>query len=107
MEAPGRDKLEATRCATYLKALADPQRLRIVQCLQSGPMTVSDIAALLEIDLANASHHLRLMRAAELLSSQRDGKHIYYSLSADISRNPGGGPPSLDFGCCRIELSGD
>ncbi len=48
-------------CATYLKALGDPVRLQIVGALQSGPMSVSDLVLLLELEMANVSHHLRVL----------------------------------------------
>lgn len=96
--------INPSECAKYLKALADPIRLRIVQCLLAGPMSVSDIAVLLEIDIANASHHLRVMHHAEVVTTQRDGKYIYYSLDPSIFHNRGKQAGKLDFGCCRIEL---
>jgi len=99
------DHLDSSRCARLMKALSEPARLRMVECLQSGPKSVSDIALLLEIDVPNASHHLRTMFNAGLVTTQREGKYIYYSLAPEVFH----GQPSrkggvLDFGCCRIEL---
>ncbi len=102
------DKLDSTPCPAFIKALSDPLRMRIMQCLPAGPMTVSDIAAVLEIDLANAFPRLRVMRSARLLASERSGKHNYYSLLPEIlQKHRGNKSNALDFGCCRIELTGD
>lgn len=93
---------DAIECANYLKALADPIRLQIVRALQSGPMSVSDLAALLEMEMANVSHHLRVMYHADLVVTERDGKFIYYYLNKEFMRSAAA--KSLDFGCCKIDL---
>jgi DNA-binding transcriptional ArsR family regulator len=96
---------EPTRCAKYLKALADPVRLRIVESLRAGEMSVTDIATLLEIDIANVSHHLRVLHHADVVTTKREGKFIYYSLDPTIFAKTGrGSGDKLDFGCCRVEL---
>lgn len=99
------DPQDAVRCAGYLKALADPVRLQMVRALQASDMSVSDLALLLEIDLANASHHLRVLYNAGLVKTQREGKFIYYSLTEhfNAARSHSGGP-ALDFGCCQLDL---
>ena len=94
---------DAAACAAYLKALADPIRLRIVRALQSGPMSVSDLALLMELEIANVSHHLRVMYHANLVTTQRDGKYIYYHLNQEFLKSRSLSQ-SLDFGCCRIDL---
>jgi len=99
------EDIEPDRCAALLKALADPTRLRIVEALCDGPKNVSDVATLLEIDLANVSHHLRALRSAGLVHTEREGKFVYYSLDASVIGSHGNlHPDRLDFGCCRIEL---
>jgi ArsR family transcriptional regulator, nickel/cobalt-responsive transcriptional repressor len=103
-----RDRLQSRECARYLKALADPDRLRIIQCLQTGPKNVSELSALLEQELANVSHHLGVLRHAGVVQDERHGKFVVYSLHPDIFRPSEGGqaPDSLDLGCCRIDLTG-
>ena len=92
-------------CATYLKALGDPVRLQIVRALQSGPMSVSDLALLFELEMANVSHHLRVLFHADIVTTERDGKFIYYGLNTDFLTSRAVGK-SLDFGCCKIDLRG-
>ena len=94
---------DASECAVYLKALGDPVRLQIVQALQAGPLSVTDLSLLLELEMANISHHLRVLFHADLVSTQRDGRHIYYQLNCQFQKKPRSGN-SLDFGCCRIDL---
>jgi DNA-binding transcriptional ArsR family regulator len=102
-----RDELNADECSRRLKALADPERLRIVQCLQQGEMSVGDVALALEVELANISHHLGVLRNAGLVQDRREGKYIYYSLHPDVFRAGGKSkrPAVLDLGCCKLELS--
>jgi DNA-binding transcriptional ArsR family regulator len=102
------DRLESRACARYLKALADPERLKIVQCLQSGPKNVGEISALLRQELANVSHHLGVLRHAGLVQDEKHGKYVVYSLHPDVFRPKEAGKTAdvLDLGCCRLELNG-
>jgi ArsR family transcriptional regulator len=96
-----RDELQSDTCARALKALADPERLKIVQCLKDGPKNVSELSELLGRELVNVSHHLGVLRNAKLVLDERQGKYIVYSLHPDVFK-PGG--DRLDLGCCRLEL---
>ncbi len=90
-------------CAVYLKALGDPVRLRVVRALRAGTLSVTDIALLLEIDISNVSHHLRVLFHAGIVTTTREGKFIYYSLNSEFLNNRSA-KKSLDFGCCQIDL---
>lgn len=72
-------KLE--QAAECLKTLAHPHRLRMIQMLLRGKYTVGELAEACEIPSHMASEHLRLMQRCQLLSSQRDGRCIYYSIA--------------------------
>jgi DNA-binding transcriptional ArsR family regulator len=88
-----------------LAALADPARLRIIQCLERGPRSVGEVRQALGSPLANISHHLQQLRHAGLVRPQRRGRHIIYSLTPSLFRPPAGDTPAtLDFGSCRVEL---
>jgi DNA-binding transcriptional ArsR family regulator len=91
------------QCAEYLRALADPIRLKIIRSLQSGALTVTDIGLLLELEITRVSHHLRVLFHADLVATERDGKFIYYRLNRQFLKRAGVNP-SLDFGCCKIDL---
>ncbi|PQO46012.1 ArsR family transcriptional regulator [Blastopirellula marina] len=89
-------------CASYLKALADPHRLQIIRALQQGAMSVSDIALLLELEIANASHHLRVLYHAQIVTTHKEGKFVYYDLNPAFLKSKAAS--SFDFGCCKFDL---
>lgn len=94
------------RCATRLKALADPDRLRIVNCLFAGPKNVSEIASELGEELVKVSHHLGVLRHANVVQTQKQGKYVVYRLDPEIAHQTTGDTKTLDLGCCRLELPG-
>lgn len=63
------------------KALAAPKRLELLDLLAQGPRTVEALADQAAISLANASQHLRILRAACLVDSQKMGLHVEYRLA--------------------------
>lgn len=67
--------------AQFLKALAHPRRLEIIHLLRDQELCVSDIYEMLDLPQANISQHLMVLRDAEILSSRRDGKQIFYKLA--------------------------
>lgn len=76
---PGDDLLEDARI--LFGALADRSRLKILYALSRGEeLCVCDVAALLEIKIATASHHLRKLRDLKILKYRNDGKLVYYSI---------------------------
>ncbi len=71
-----------TMAAECLKALAHPHRLQIVQLLLSGKrLSVNEIAQACELNQPTTSDHLRLMQRCGFLSSQRDGRTVYYEIA--------------------------
>jgi DNA-binding transcriptional ArsR family regulator len=95
------ESLQPDRCARLLKALADPERLRIIDCLRQGPRNVSDIAALLQGEVVNISHHLGVLRHAGLVLDEKRGRFVEYRLHPDILAPSG---EHLNLGCCRLEI---
>ncbi len=101
-----RDRLQSSKCARFLKALADPDRLKLVQALQTGPKTVTELSLLLEKELANVSHHLRVMAHGGLVETEKDGKFVIYRLHPDVfHKDPENQSDVFDLGCCRLELN--
>jgi DNA-binding transcriptional ArsR family regulator len=90
-------------CAGFLKALGDSNRLKIIRALKSSPLTVTDLSLLLDSEMANVSHHLRVLFHAGLVTTQRDGKFIYYQINHEVVRNKSVAN-ALDLGCCRLEM---
>lgn len=100
-----RDQLKSRQCSKFLKALSDPERLRIVQCLQSGALTVGEIAQQVGSPIANVSHHLKQLRIAGLIAGKKKGRWVIYSLAGKVFNPQSSSPLNvLDFGCCRLEL---
>ena len=63
------------------KAFANSSRLRILDLLAKGERTVSDLQGGLGITTANVSQHLAILKAAGVVSTRREGKQIYCSLT--------------------------
>lgn len=100
------DHLQSTECSRYLKALAAPERLKIVQILMRGPKNVTELTALLGLEFVNVSHHLSVLRHANMVVDEKQGKFVVYSLHPDVlakRRTDGHGKQMLDLGCCRLE----
>lgn len=66
-------------------ALADPNRQKILKCLKKSELPVSEIAKDLDITLATLSHHLDILRRADLVSSHREGRQIFYELNLSVA----------------------
>lgn len=69
------------QAAECLKTLAHPCRLRMVQMLLLGEYTVGELAEACDIPSHMASEHLGRMRDRGLLSSERRGREMYYSIA--------------------------
>jgi ArsR family transcriptional regulator len=100
------EQLQPERCARLLRAVADPERLRIIACLRAGPKHVSDLAAALGAEVVNVSHHLGVLRQAGLVQDEKQGRFVLYRLHPHVFQPTAGseGGDCLDFGCCRIEI---
>jgi len=66
------------RAAECLKVLAHPHRLRMIQMLMAGRYTVGELAEACELPTAMASEHLRLMQRCGFMSSEKEGRKVYY-----------------------------
>lgn len=66
------------------KALADPTRREILRMLNEKSLSAGDIAKAFEISKPSLSHHLNILKNAELVSAERDGQHIIYSINTSV-----------------------
>src|SRR5687767_15483709 len=82
----------------YLRALGEPERLRIVQCLRTGPKSVSEVCRELGSPMPNVSHHLGALKEAGIVTASKRGRHVIYQLQHVVAGH------ALDFGRFRIEL---
>lgn len=73
--------------AALLKAIADPYRLTMLATLAraTDEVCVCDFTDALPLNQPTVSHHLRILREAELVTSVRRGTWVYYRIAADAS----------------------
>ena len=68
--------------ARVCKALADPKRLLIIAELGDGPRSVGELAEALQTSQPNVSRHLALLRDRGIVTTERAGNTIFYSLAS-------------------------
>ena len=66
------------------RALADPNRRRILALLKAGSKSAGEIAEEFPISMASLSHHYGVLKAADLIRSERRGQRIVYSLNTTV-----------------------
>ena len=66
------------------KAIADPQRRKILKLLQKGSMTAGEIAKTFDITKGSLSYHYNILKDAELIRSERRGQEQIYSLNTSV-----------------------
>jgi hypothetical protein len=69
---------------TFFKALADPNRLKIVGLLAEKPYSVEELAALLQLKPPTVSHHLSRLAEAELVTSRGESYYTVYQLDRKL-----------------------
>ncbi len=65
-----------------LQALADPTRREILNLLKQSRMSAGEISNHFSISGAAVSRHLSVLKEADLIRDEREGKYIYYELNA-------------------------
>ncbi len=106
VRTPMQTEADFQACAGRLKALADPDRLRIVNILLERDESVSGLAEQLGMPIDKVSHHLGVLRAARLVQTRKQGKFVIYSVPADVSLGKSNGKEAttIDLGCCQLDL---
>ena len=67
--------------ASICQVMANAKRLEIISILGDKELTVSEIAEMMDIKMANLSQHLSIMKAKGILKSRREGVNIHYRIS--------------------------
>ena len=82
---PDVDRLEAERMAAVAKALGDPVRLQLIDVLRkhAGKVCVCELVPLFDLTQPTVSHHLKVLRDANLVGSERQGLWAYYYVIPD------------------------
>lgn len=69
---------------SIFKALSDKNRRKILDLLKKKDMNVSEIQESFNITPASLSHHLSILKNANLVVDERKGQYIYYSLNISV-----------------------
>src|ERR1700709_1364919 len=82
---PEVEREQAMRMAQGAKALGDPVRLQLVDVLRkhAGKVCVCELVPLFELSQPTISHHLKVLRAAGIVGSERQGLWAYYYVNPD------------------------
>jgi ArsR family transcriptional regulator, arsenate/arsenite/antimonite-responsive transcriptional repressor len=77
---PDVERRQAERMATIAKALGDPIRLQLVDVLRkhAGRVCVCELTPLFDVGQPTVSHHLKVLREAGIVDSERQGLWAYY-----------------------------
>jgi ArsR family transcriptional regulator len=68
------------RSAEVIRTLGHAERLKIVEVLEHGEATVTEIQEALDLPQATVSQHLARMRGCGIVQNRRDGVHVYYRI---------------------------
>ncbi|MGA8342199.1 MAG: metalloregulator ArsR/SmtB family transcription factor [Candidatus Sulfotelmatobacter sp.] len=66
--------------AEFFKALAHPLRIRILDELRKGEMSVNDLGSRLNVEQSNLSQQLAVLRNRNILAARKDGQNVFYSV---------------------------
>lgn len=69
---------------TTLRALVDPVRRELLNMLKAGPLSAGELGAHFDISAAAVSKHLNVLKEADLVRDERQGKYIIYRLNASV-----------------------
>lgn len=76
--------------AGWLSAVGEPTRLKIIRELATGSKNVTELARLLNTEIVNVSHHLSVLRRADVVRNEQHGRHVVYSFATPPEVLPGG-----------------
>lgn len=98
------DKLQVEKCSKLLQAIAEPNRIRIIECLWDGSKNVTELATLLDVKIVNVSHHLGVLRSAGLVRQEKKGRFVVYSLHPEYFNTTNNAVTNLDLGWCQLVI---
>ena len=70
--------------SNFFKALSDPTRRKILQLLREKDLTPTDLLEKLSVTQPTLSHHLDILKRANLVHGEREGQFIRYSLNMSV-----------------------
>lgn len=87
-----------------LKALADDTRWRIVRELLGDSRTIGNLVERLDVSQYNVSKHVRILREAGIVETERDGKHVRCNVTENLRKQLTKNQTVLDLGCCTFRF---
>ncbi len=66
------------------KALSDPTRRKILQLLNSGPLSAGEIAEQFNMTKPSISHHLNLLKQVDMIMDEKQGQYVIYRLNTTV-----------------------
>ena len=97
-----KDDIDVNKTSKLLKAIADSDRLRLVLHLRDGEKNVGSLAAAINSEIVNVSHHLGVLRSGGVVKDRKDGRYVYYALNPNVIKKDGS---SLQFQLVGCKLT--
>ena len=69
---------------TAFKALSDPTRRRVLELLKQGPLSAGELADQFDVSKSTMSAHFAILREADLVMSEKQGKSVVYQLKMSV-----------------------
>jgi len=95
---------DRNECIPILKALGDETRWRIVRELLNQTLTVGDLTERLEVNQYNVSKHVRILREAGIVRTEKSGKNLHCSVDPGFKQKIARNKNQLDLGCCTFRF---
>ncbi len=87
-----------------LKALADENRLQIINRLLKGELSVNKLSDTLALKIYNVSRHLKILETSGLIEKRKEGNHRFYKISKELKSRLSDDKQVLDLGCCQFKF---
>ena len=97
-----REDTREEKCARLLQAIAESNRIRIINELSTGSKNVTELAKQLDVKIVNVSHHLGVLKSAGLVQQEKQGRFVVYSLHPDYFASNGNKSTDLNLGWCQV-----
>lgn len=91
-------------CMAVLKALSERHRLRILRLLLRRAWSVNAIAEQLALSQYNVSKHLRVLREAGLVATQKSGRQRFYRVALPLKSHLAAHGNVLELDCCTFRF---
>ena len=89
-------------CTAILKALSEMTRMRIMRLLLKDTLNINDIADKLGMSQYNVSRHIRILREAHLVDTEKRGKHRFCTVPSQLRARLASSKNVLRFECCTF-----